>query len=57
MTEHGLQTLMERERHRRLTRRYARFVTGITVVEPNQIEYLVKTVRLSAARLHCVPTG
>ncbi len=57
MTEHGLQTLMERERHRRLTRRYARFVTEITVVEPNQVEYLVKTVRLSPAKLHCVPNG
>jgi glycosyltransferase involved in cell wall biosynthesis len=57
MTEHGLQTLMERERHRRLTRRYARFVSEITVVEPNQIEYLVNTVRLSPARLHCVPNG
>ena len=57
MTEHGLQTLMEQERHRRLTRRYAPFVTDITVVEPNQIQYLINTVRLSPKRLHCVPNG
>jgi glycosyltransferase involved in cell wall biosynthesis len=57
MTEHGLQTLMEKERHRRLTRRYARFVDDITVVEPSQIDYLVKTVGLSAGQLHCIPNG
>ncbi len=57
MTEHGLQTLMEKERHRRLTRRYAPLASDITVVEPGQIEYLIETVGLPPAKLHCVPNG
>jgi len=48
MTEHGLQALLERADARRLTVRYCRYASDITVVEPRQ--FLMKVFEL--ARLH-----
>jgi glycosyltransferase involved in cell wall biosynthesis len=57
MTEHGLQALLERPDARRLTVRYGRYVSDITVVEPSQFEYFNKELGFPAKKLHCIPNG
>jgi glycosyltransferase involved in cell wall biosynthesis len=57
MTEHGLQALLERADARRLTVRYCRFASAITVVEPRQFEYFSKELGFSAEKLHCIANG
>jgi glycosyltransferase involved in cell wall biosynthesis len=57
MTEHGLQALLERPDARRLTVRYGRYATDITVVEPSQFEYFHRELGFPVAKLHCIPNG
>lgn len=57
MTEHGLQALMEKASHRNVTRRYARFASDITAVEPGQVDYFRRVLGLPMRTLHCVPNG
>jgi glycosyltransferase involved in cell wall biosynthesis len=57
MTEHGLQALLERPDARRLTVRYGRYVSDITVVEPSQFEYFHKELGFPVDKLHCIPNG
>ncbi|MEO7207993.1 MAG: glycosyltransferase [Steroidobacteraceae bacterium] len=57
MTEHGLQALLERADARRLTVRYCRYATAITVVEPRQFEYFHKELGFPVRKLHCIPNG
>ena len=57
MTEHGLQALQERANARRLTRRYSRYATDITVVEPNQAEYFRTVLGIPARKVHYIPNG
>jgi glycosyltransferase involved in cell wall biosynthesis len=57
MTEHGLQALLERADARRLTVRYCRYASDITVVEPRQFEYFHKELGFPAEKLHCIPNG
>jgi len=57
MTEHGLQALLERADARRLTVRYCRYASDITVVEPRQFEYFNKELGFPAEKLHCIPNG
>lgn len=57
MTEHGLQALLERADARRLTVRYCRYASDITVVEPGQLEYFHKELGFAIEKLHCIPNG
>src|ERR1700722_14946062 len=57
MTEHGLQALIERADARRLTVRYCRYASDITVVEPRQFEYFNKELGFPVEKLHCIPNG
>jgi glycosyltransferase involved in cell wall biosynthesis len=57
MTEHGLQALEERADARRLTKRYARYATSITVVEPKQATYFKSVLGIAADKVHCVANG
>jgi glycosyltransferase involved in cell wall biosynthesis len=57
MTEHGLQALLERADARRLTVRYCRYASDITVVEPGQLEYFHKELGFPLEKLHCIPNG
>jgi glycosyltransferase involved in cell wall biosynthesis len=57
MTEHGLQALLERADARRLTVRYCRYASDITVVEPGQLEYFNKELGFPVEKLHCIPNG
>ena len=57
MTEHGLQALLERADARRLTVRYGRYASGITVVEPSQFEYFHRELGFPVTKLHCIPNG
>jgi glycosyltransferase involved in cell wall biosynthesis len=57
MTEHGLQALLERADARRLTVRYCRYASDITVVEPRQFEYFHKELGFPTKKLHCIPNG
>ncbi|HEX3945979.1 MAG TPA: glycosyltransferase [Rhizomicrobium sp.] len=57
MTEHGLQALQERADARKLTVRYCRYASDITVVEPRQLEYFHKELGFPIAKLHCIPNG
>jgi glycosyltransferase involved in cell wall biosynthesis len=57
MTEHGLQALLERADARRLTVRYCRFASDITLVEPGQLEYFHKELGFPLKKLHCIPNG
>ena len=57
MTEHGLQALLERPDARRLTVHYGRYASGITVVEPSQLEYFHKELGFPVDKLHCIPNG
>jgi glycosyltransferase involved in cell wall biosynthesis len=57
MTEHGLQALLERADARRLTVRYCRYASDITVVEPRQLEYFHKELGFPIQKLHCIPNG
>jgi glycosyltransferase involved in cell wall biosynthesis len=57
MTEHGLQALIERADARRLTVRYCRYASAITVVEPGQFEYFHKELGFPTKKLHCIPNG
>ncbi len=57
MTEHGLQALMERSDARKLTRRYARFATDITVVEPGQADYFKAVLGIPDKKVHCIANG
>jgi glycosyltransferase involved in cell wall biosynthesis len=57
MTEHGLQALLERADARRLTVRYCRFASDITVVEPSQFEYFHKELGFPVEKLHCIANG
>jgi len=57
MTEHGLQALLERPEARRLTIRYCRYASDITVVEPGQFEYFHKELGFPVNKLHCIPNG
>jgi glycosyltransferase involved in cell wall biosynthesis len=57
MTEHGLQALRERPQARRLTVRYGRYATDITVVEPEQAEYFHRVLGFPVEKLHCVANG
>jgi glycosyltransferase involved in cell wall biosynthesis len=57
MTEHGLQALIEREDARRLTMRYCRYASDITVVEPRQREYFNQELGFSLDKIHCIPNG
>lgn len=57
MTEHGLQALLERAEARRLTVRYCRYASDITVVEPSQLEYFHKQLGFPLGKLHCIPNG
>lgn len=57
MTEHALQALIENPDARRLTVRYGRYATDITVVEPSQLEYFHRELGFPMAKLHCIPNG
>ena len=57
MTEHGLQALMQKASHRGVVRRYARFATDITAVEPGQVDYFHRVLGQPLRKLHCVPNG
>ena len=57
MTEHGLQALRERSQARRLTRRYSRYASDITVVEPAQADYFHAELGVPTERLHYVANG
>jgi len=57
MTEHGLQALLERADARRLTVRYCRYASDITVVEQSQFEFFNKVLGFPAKKLHCIPNG
>jgi glycosyltransferase involved in cell wall biosynthesis len=57
MTEHGLQALMERPQARRLTMRYCRFASDITVVEQTQADYFHRQLGFAVAKLHVVANG
>jgi glycosyltransferase involved in cell wall biosynthesis len=57
MTEHGLQALLERPDARRLTVRYCRYASDITVVEPRQFDYFHKELGFPVSKLHCIPNG
>ena len=57
MTEHGLQALIERADARRLTVRYGRYASDITVVEPAQAQYFHAQLGFPVSRLHCVANG
>jgi glycosyltransferase involved in cell wall biosynthesis len=57
MTEHALQALMERPQARRLTRRYGRYASDITVVEPAQADYFHRVLGFPTERLHLVANG
>ncbi len=57
MTEHGLQALMERPQARRLTVRYCRFASDITVVEQTQADYFHRQLGFAVAKLHVVANG
>jgi glycosyltransferase involved in cell wall biosynthesis len=57
MTEHALQALIERADARRLTVRYCRYASDITVVEPLQFEYFHKELGFPIRKLHCIPNG
>jgi glycosyltransferase involved in cell wall biosynthesis len=57
MTEHGLQALRERAQARKLTMRYARYASDITVVEPAQADYFHAALGVPTAKLHCVQNG
>jgi glycosyltransferase involved in cell wall biosynthesis len=57
MTEHGLQALLERADARRLTVRYCRYASDITVVEQGQFEYFHKELGFPLKKLHCIPNG
>jgi glycosyltransferase involved in cell wall biosynthesis len=57
MTEHGLQALLERADARRLTVRYCRYASDITVVEPRQFEYFNRELGFPTEKLHCIPNG
>jgi glycosyltransferase involved in cell wall biosynthesis len=57
MTEHGLQALRERADARRLTIRYSRYASEITVVEPAQAEYFHRALGIPLRKLHYVANG
>jgi len=57
MTEHGLQALRERAQARRLTRRYSRYASDITVVEPAQADYFHAELGVPTERLHYIANG
>lgn len=57
MTEHGLQALLERPQARRLTKRYCRLASDITVVEPAQADYFHEQLGFPATKLHCIANG
>ena len=57
MTEHGLQALLERADARRLTVRYCRYASDITLVEPGQLQYFHKELGFPIEKLHCIPNG
>jgi glycosyltransferase involved in cell wall biosynthesis len=57
MTEHGLQALRERADARRLTVRYCRYASDITVVEQSQFEFFNKELGFPAKKLHCISNG
>ena len=57
MTEHGLQALQQRPDARALTVRYGRYASGITVVEPTQLEYFHEELGFPITKLHCIPNG
>ena len=57
MTEHGLQALMEKASHRSVVRRYARFASDITAVEPGQVDYFHRVLGQPMRKLHCVANG
>jgi glycosyltransferase involved in cell wall biosynthesis len=57
VTEHALQTLIESPDARRLTARYCRYASDITVVESSQFEYFHKELGFPVNKLHCIPNG
>ena len=57
MTEHALQALLARPDARRLTVRYGRYASDITVVEPSQLEYFHEELGFPISKLHCIPNG
>jgi glycosyltransferase involved in cell wall biosynthesis len=57
MTEHALQALQTRPDARRLTVRYGRYASDITVVEPSQLEYFHEELGFPLSKLHCIPNG
>lgn len=57
MTEHGLQALTERPDARRLTVRYCRYASDITVVEPGQFDYFHEELGFPTGKLHTIPNG
>jgi glycosyltransferase involved in cell wall biosynthesis len=57
MTEHGLQALMERSEARRLTVRYCRYASDITVVEQTQADYFHQQLGFAVSKLHVVANG
>jgi len=57
MTEHGLQALMERPEARRLTMRYCRYASDITVVEQTQADYFHRQLGFPVSKLHVVANG
>jgi glycosyltransferase involved in cell wall biosynthesis len=57
MTEHGLQALMERPEARRLTVRYCRYASDITVVEQTQADYFHRQLGFPVSKLHVVENG
>jgi glycosyltransferase involved in cell wall biosynthesis len=57
MTEHAIHQLKERARDRRLARRYCRYASAITMVDPAQVEYFHLELGISRRKLHYVPNG
>jgi glycosyltransferase involved in cell wall biosynthesis len=57
MTEHALQALQQRPQARRLTMRYCRYASDITLVDPAQADYFRAELGIRADKLHYVANG